>query len=61
MQRIEPEMTEVDAATKVWSVADYAERHHLSEAEERSLKLLFGPFATAFELQHNAKRQPRWR
>jgi hypothetical protein len=61
MERIAAQLAKIDAATKVWSVADYAKRHQLSQAEERSLKQLFGQFATAFELQHNAKRKPRWR
>jgi hypothetical protein len=61
MKRIEPHTTELEAATKVWSIADYVERHQLSETEERSLKLLFGTFATAFELQHNVTHKPRWR
>jgi hypothetical protein len=61
MKRIEPKDTEVNAARKVWSVSEYAKRHGLSETEEYRLKQLFGPFATACELQHNVKRQPRWR
>ncbi|MBB4574639.1 hypothetical protein PYR71_24260 [Rhizobium sp. MC63] len=45
----------------VWSVKDFAKRHHLNDIEEARLLQLFGPFATASELLHNAERAPRWR
>ncbi|ACE94830.1 hypothetical protein EFD56_00465 [Rhizobium phaseoli] len=45
----------------VWSVKDFAKRHHLTDIEEARLLQLFGPFATASELLHNAQRKPRWR
>jgi hypothetical protein len=59
MKMIEPKDTEL--ATKVWSVSEFAKRRGLSEIQEYRLKQLFGPFATACELQHNVERQPRWR
>jgi hypothetical protein len=59
MQRIES-LENVETKT-VWSVKDFAKRHHLTEIEESRLMQLFGPFATASELLHNAPRKPRWR
>ncbi|MGR9221240.1 hypothetical protein ACU8OK_27085 (plasmid) [Rhizobium leguminosarum] len=59
MQRIESlENVEIKP---VWSVNDFAKRHHLTDIEEARLLQLFGPFATASELLHNAPREPRWR
>ncbi|MBX5154507.1 hypothetical protein HJB78_26665 [Rhizobium lentis] len=45
----------------VWSVKDFAKRRHLTDMEEARLLQLFGPFATASELLHNVRREPRWR
>ncbi|TBY51498.1 hypothetical protein [Rhizobium leguminosarum] len=59
MQRIES--LENVATKPVWSVKDFAKRHHLTDIEEARLLQLFGAFATASELLHNAQRQPRWR
>ncbi|MBB6219555.1 hypothetical protein [Rhizobium leguminosarum] len=59
MQRIE---SLKDGETKpVWSVKDFAKRRQLTDIEEARLLQLFGPFATASELLHNAQRKPRWR
>ncbi|MDR9762822.1 hypothetical protein RJJ37_24865 [Rhizobium redzepovicii] len=46
---------------QVWSVKDFAKRHYLTDIEKARLLQLFGPFATASELLHNAQRKPRWR
>ncbi|MGR9355036.1 hypothetical protein [Rhizobium leguminosarum] len=59
MQRIES--LENVGTKPVWSVKDFAKRHHLTDIEEARLLQLFGPFATASELLHNAPREPRWR
>ncbi len=59
MERIKPEGTKVTIS--VWSVKDYARLHNLGEDEERRLRQLFGSFATASELRHNTRRQPKWR
>ncbi|MBB2671408.1 UNVERIFIED_ORG: hypothetical protein GGE44_000959 [Rhizobium esperanzae] len=59
MQRIES--LENVETKPVWSVKDFAKRHHLTGTEEARLLQLFGPFATASELLHNAHRKPRWR
>ncbi|NLS04914.1 hypothetical protein HGP14_16340 [Rhizobium sp. P32RR-XVIII] len=61
MERIEPQEATTEAATQVWSVTEFCARHRLDTDEEARLLLLFGPFATAFELLHNARRTPRWR
>lgn len=61
MERLKAEKLEIDAATKVWSVHDFCNRHRLCEEEERRLTSLFGMFATARELLNNAQRTPQWR
>lgn len=61
MERVEPDNAESNMATKVWSVTEFCARHRLEEEEETRLLQLFGPFATASELMHNAKRAPKWR
>ncbi|CAN7639626.1 hypothetical protein LJR257_004673 [Ensifer adhaerens] len=61
MERIETEKLAAEAATKVWSVTDFCKRHHLCYEEEKRLRYLFGHFATARELLHNAQRTPKWR
>ncbi|WP_246802816.1 hypothetical protein [Ensifer sp. ENS02] len=61
MERLEAERLETDAATKVWSVHDFCNRHRLCMEEERRLTRLFGLFATARELLNNAQRTPKWR
>lgn len=48
-----------EAAKQVWSVKEYAKRLQLNDLEEHPLLQLFGSFATASELQHNVKREPR--
>ena len=59
-ERVDYERAKAAAATKVWSVTAFCQRHRLDNDEERRLKLLFGEFATACELLHNAQRSPRW-
>lgn len=61
LERIEPAITERSGATPVWSVTDYAKRNNLADEELRRLRQLFGPFATAAELQHNITRRYRAR
>ena len=60
MQRVEPSNATTGAA-KVWCVKEFAKRQQIDEAEQLRLLTLFGPFATAGELLHNVKREPRWR
>lgn len=52
---------ETDDLTKVWSVTEFCARHRIDTEEQALLLRLFGPFATASELIHNAKRAPRFR
>lgn len=61
MERVETEKLAVEATTKVWSVSDFCKRHRLCYEEEKRLRYLFGHFATARELLHNAQRTPKWR
>jgi hypothetical protein len=61
MERMEPQKATTEAATQVWSVTEFCTRHRLDADEEARLLQLFGPFATACELLHNARRAPRWR
>jgi len=61
MERIEPGEATTEATTQVWSVTEFCARHRLDADEEARLLQLFGPFATACELLHNARRTPRWR
>ena len=61
LQHIDPENTKDTASKKIWSVAEFAKRHHLDKAEETCLTKLFGQFATAVELQYNVQRKPRSR
>jgi hypothetical protein len=60
MQRVELNNAST-GATKVWSVKEFAKRQRIDETQEAHLLKLFGPYATAFELLHNANREPRWR
>ncbi|HEV7433910.1 MAG TPA: hypothetical protein VGO22_03410 [Pseudorhizobium sp.] len=60
MQRPDPDRVLTEAAKQVWSVKDFAKRHHLDDVEEFRLLQLFGPFASSSELQHNAKLEPRF-
>jgi hypothetical protein len=60
MQRVEPNNAST-GVTKVWCVKEFARRQQIDETEEARLIKLFGPFATACELLHNVKREPRWR
>jgi hypothetical protein len=61
MQRVEPNNVGTGTTTHVWSVKDFSKRRRLKEEEEARLLQLFGPFASASELLHNAPREPRWR
>jgi len=61
MERVEADKLDTDAATKVWSVTDFCKRYRLCYEEEKRLRHLFGQFATARELLHNAQRRPKWR
>ncbi|QND41074.1 hypothetical protein HB771_33685 (plasmid) [Rhizobium leguminosarum bv. viciae] len=60
-EHIEPGQMETDDLTKVWSVTEFCARHRIGTEEQALLLRLFGPFATASELIHNAKRAPRFR
>ena len=60
MQRLDPKSIKNEVADRVWSVTDYAKRNHLTRIEEVRLLQLFGSYATASELQHNANRPPRY-
>ena len=60
MQRIDPKSIENESSNRVWSVKEYAKRNSLTRMEEVRLLQLFGSYATASELQHNAKRPPRY-
>ncbi|NLS06767.1 hypothetical protein HGP14_26000 [Rhizobium sp. P32RR-XVIII] len=60
MQRVEPNNAST-GATSVLCVKEFAKRQRICETEEARLLKLFGPFATACELLHNVKREPRWR
>jgi hypothetical protein len=61
MERIEPEITDPNSATKVWLVSDFCTHHRLDEQEEKKLRALFGQFATTCELVHNVRRKPKFR
>jgi hypothetical protein len=61
MERVEPKNGGSGAITMVWSVREFCKRREIDATEEARLLQLFGPFATAGELMHNAKREPRWR
>ncbi|PST20680.1 hypothetical protein C7U60_15715 [Mesorhizobium plurifarium] len=61
MERIEPEKLSSHTVTKVWNIREFCQRQNLCQEEERRLTRLFGRFATARELLHNARRAPRWR
>ncbi|MBB3461513.1 hypothetical protein [Rhizobium sp. BK377] len=61
MERVEPADVEHDTLTKVWSVTEFCARHRIDGKEEKRLLQLFGTFATASELLHNARREPRFR
>ncbi|WP_083846225.1 hypothetical protein [Sinorhizobium sojae] len=61
MEHVEAEKLSKHTVTKVWNVREFCQQHQLGEQEEVRLRRLFGRFATASELQHNAKRPPRWR
>ncbi|MDI7864931.1 hypothetical protein MRS76_23670 [Rhizobiaceae bacterium n13] len=50
-----------EGLTRVWSVTAFCLRHRIDEDEEQRLLQLFGPFATACELLHNARRAPKFR
>ncbi|MEZ2131491.1 MULTISPECIES: hypothetical protein [unclassified Sinorhizobium] len=60
MERVEPKNAS-RAISRVWSVTEFCKRCEIDSAEEARLLQLFGPFATACELLHNARRKPRWR
>ena len=60
VERVEAEKLSKQA-TKVWNIHEFCLRQRLCQEEERRLTSVFGEFATASELLHNAKRAPRWR
>ncbi|MDO3434971.1 hypothetical protein QWJ46_20035 [Rhizobium sp. CBN3] len=60
-EHIEPKQIETDDLTKIWSVTEFCARHRIDVEEQALLLKLFGPFATACELLHNARRAPRYR
>lgn len=61
MQHVEAKKLSKHTVTKVWNVREFCQQNQLGEKEEIRLLRLFGRFATANELLHNAKRPPRWR
>lgn len=61
MERVEADKLSKRTSTKVWNVQAFCRRQNLCQKEEWRLTRLFGRFATASELLHNAKRAPRWR
>ncbi|MDK1489365.1 hypothetical protein QN219_04750 [Sinorhizobium sp. 7-81] len=61
MEHVEAEKLSKNTVAKVWNVREFCQQHQLGEKEESRLRRLFGRFATASELLHNAKRPPRWR
>lgn len=61
MERIQPQGVITEAATTMWSVTEFCQGQNLCEEEKRRLTRLFGRFATARELLHNARRAPKWR
>ncbi|WP_413712524.1 hypothetical protein [Rhizobium sp. Rhizsp82] len=61
MEHIEPERISDNPLTKVWAVADFCARHRINSTEMERLIQLFGPFASASELLHNARRDPKFR
>lgn len=60
-ERVDYEGANAEAATKIWSVSTFCKRHRIDSDEEKRLQQLFGQFAKASELLHNARRNPRWR
>jgi hypothetical protein len=58
MHHLDPKSIENEISSRVWSVKDFAKRHQLDEVEDGHLLQLFGSYATASELQHNAKLPP---
>ena len=61
MQHLDLNRIENNAVRRVWSVTDFAKRHRLDNVEEARLLQLFGPYASACELQHNVKQSPRYK
>lgn len=61
MEHVEPDDVAGDALTKVWSVSEFCARHRIDDLERQRLLEMFGAFATACELLHNARRQPKFR
>ncbi|MCA1367694.1 hypothetical protein I6F15_09800 [Bradyrhizobium sp. BRP14] len=61
MEHVETEKLSKHTVAKVWNVHEFCQQHQLGEKEEIRLRRLFGRFATARELLHNAKRAPKWR
>jgi hypothetical protein len=61
MEYVEPRNVTSDALTRVWSVAEFCDRHRIDDRERQRLLELFGSFATASELLHNARREPKFR
>ncbi|RVE79022.1 hypothetical protein [Sinorhizobium meliloti] len=61
MERVEADKLSKGTSTNVWNVQEFCLRQNLCQKEEGRLTGLFGRFATASELLHNAKRAPGWR
>ncbi|ARS68801.1 hypothetical protein [Sinorhizobium meliloti] len=61
VERIEADKFSKKISTKVWNIHVFCRRQRLPQEEEKRLTSLFGDFATASELLHNVKREPRWR
>ncbi|MET4687400.1 hypothetical protein [Sinorhizobium fredii] len=61
VERVEVEKLSKKTATKVWDIHVFCRQQRLPQEEEKRLTSVFGDFATASELLHNAKRAPRWR
>ena len=53
---IDPKITSLLDARKVWSVSDFARKQGLDRNQERELVQLFGHFATKQELMANCLR-----
>jgi hypothetical protein len=61
MEHVEPDNVAAEALTKVWSVEEFCDRHRIDKLERQRLLELFGSFATACELLHNARRESKFR
>ncbi|MQW59979.1 hypothetical protein [Sinorhizobium meliloti] len=61
VERVETDKISKQTSTKVWNIHVFCRGQRLPQEEEKRLTSLFGDFAEASELLHNAKRAPRWR